>query len=73
MSSTSPTSAACQPARGVGRWRQARGRDAAKPASIRTEQDNEPADPNKVGIRIDLTGIGVSKPKNQRRLVSLRH
>lgn len=40
--------------------------DAAKPASrpdTGTPQDKEPDNPNKAGIRIDLTGIGVSKPK----------
>ena len=40
--------------------------DAARPASSPdngTPQDKEPDDPNKAGIRIDLTGIGVSKPK----------
>ncbi|WP_375791498.1 TraH family protein (plasmid) [Bradyrhizobium sp. vgs-9] len=40
--------------------------DAAKPASrpdTGTSQDKEPDNPNKAGIRIDLTGIGVSKPK----------
>ncbi|TAI59498.1 conjugal transfer protein TraH, partial [Bradyrhizobium sp. Leo170] len=28
-----------------------------------TQQDKEPDNPNKAGIRIDLTGIGVGKPK----------
>lgn len=40
--------------------------DAAKSASSQenaTQQDKEPDDPNKAGIRIDLTGIGVGKPK----------
>ncbi|WP_314962596.1 TraH family protein [Bradyrhizobium cosmicum] len=41
--------------------------DAASPASgpgHETQQaKEEPGDPNKAGIRIDLTGIGVSKPK----------
>jgi TraH_2 len=40
--------------------------DAARPASSPdngTQQDKKPDDPNKAGIRIDLTGIGVSKPK----------
>jgi hypothetical protein len=40
--------------------------DAARPASSPDNgppQDKEPDDPNKAGIRIDLTGIGVSKPK----------
>ncbi|WP_256378888.1 hypothetical protein [Bradyrhizobium sp. Ai1a-2] len=42
------------------------GNDATKPESRPddgTGQDNKPGDPNKAGIRIDLTGIGVSKPK----------
>lgn len=40
--------------------------DAARPASSPddgTAQDKEPDNPNKAGIRIDLTGIGVGKPK----------
>ena len=40
--------------------------DAARPASRPddgTPQGKEPNDPNKAGIRIDLTGIGVGKPK----------
>ena len=40
--------------------------DAARPASRPddgTQQDKKQDDPNKAGIRIDLTGIGVSKPK----------
>lgn len=40
--------------------------DAAKPASSPddgTFQGKEPDNPNKAGIRIDLTGIGVGKPK----------
>lgn len=40
--------------------------DAARPASSPddgTQQDKKPDDPNKAGIRIDLTGIGISKPK----------
>lgn len=40
--------------------------DAARPASSPddgTPQDKEPDNPNKAGIRIDLTGIGVGKPK----------
>lgn len=40
--------------------------DAAKPASTPdngASQDRQPDDPNKAGIRIDLTGIGVGKPK----------
>ncbi|WP_027584607.1 hypothetical protein [Bradyrhizobium sp. Ai1a-2] len=40
--------------------------DAAKPASRLddgTFQGKEPDNPNKAGIRIDLTGIGVGKPK----------
>ena len=43
-----------------------RGDDAARPASSSdngTQQVKEPDNPNKAGIRIDLTGIGVSKPK----------
>lgn len=42
------------------------GNDAARPASRPdegTQQDKEPDNPNKAGIRIDLTGIGVSRPK----------
>ena len=42
------------------------GTDAARPASRPdegTQQDKEPDNPNKAGIRIDLTGIGVSRPK----------
>lgn len=42
------------------------GKDAARPASRPndgTQQVKEPDNPNKAGIRIDLTGIGVSKPK----------
>ncbi|MDA9537427.1 conjugal transfer protein TraH [Bradyrhizobium sp. CCBAU 21362] len=40
--------------------------EAAKPASSpgnETPQDKKPDNPNKAGIRIDLTGIGVGKPK----------
>lgn len=40
--------------------------EAARPASTPengTPQDKQPDDPNKAGIRIDLTGIGVGKPK----------
>ncbi|RZN15649.1 TraH family protein [Bradyrhizobium sp. Leo121] len=40
--------------------------DAARPTSRPddgTRQDKKPDDPNRAGIRIDLTGIGVSKPK----------
>ncbi|MFK4485052.1 TraH family protein [Bradyrhizobium sp. USDA 336] len=40
--------------------------DAARPASSPddgTQRDKEPGDPNKAGIRIDLSGIGVGKPK----------
>ncbi|WP_035696877.1 TraH family protein [Bradyrhizobium liaoningense] len=40
--------------------------DAARPASSPgngTPQEKEPDNPNKAGIRIDLTGIGVGKPK----------
>ncbi|MFH0302480.1 TraH family protein [Bradyrhizobium sp. 31Argb] len=40
--------------------------DAARPASSPddgTQQDKKPDNPNKAGIRIDLTGIGVGKPK----------
>ncbi|MGY3116169.1 hypothetical protein ACVWXQ_000104 [Bradyrhizobium sp. S3.14.4] len=40
--------------------------DAARPVSRPedgTKQDKEPGDPNRAGIRIDLTGIGVRKPK----------
>ncbi|MBR1034535.1 TraH family protein [Bradyrhizobium liaoningense] len=42
------------------------GNDAARPASRPdegTQRDKEPDNPNKAGIRIDLTGIGVGKPK----------
>ncbi|WLB24482.1 TraH family protein [Bradyrhizobium japonicum] len=42
------------------------GNDAARPAKRSddgTQQDKEPDNPNKAGIRIDLTGIGVGKPK----------
>lgn len=40
--------------------------EAGRPASTpdnETPQDKPPDDPNKAGIRIDLTGIGVGKPK----------
>ncbi|WP_373692567.1 hypothetical protein [Bradyrhizobium japonicum] len=51
MYSTSPIPAACRPARGH------------RTPDEGTQQDKEPDNPNKAGIRIDLTGIGVSRPK----------
>lgn len=44
----------------------AKGDDAAKSATVTdsgAHQVKEPDDPNKAGIRVDLTGIGVDKPK----------